>query len=96
MKVTALQGFNGFLQQSEAKGETLCCCIRLEYTDEENSICICVCERETTCLAGKMMSLLLLFSLLLTRCLISAFLYENTSNDVHMHTFTLLKGTTAQ
>lgn len=36
VKVTALQGFNGFLQQSKAKGERLCCCIRLEYTDEEN------------------------------------------------------------
>lgn len=44
MKVTALQGFNGFLQQSQAKGEMLCCCVRLEFADEENCICIFVRE----------------------------------------------------
>lgn len=91
VKVTTRRGFNGFQQQSEAKGETLCCCIRLVYANEENTICMCVRERETARSAGKLMSLLLPFSLRLTRCLISVFLYENMHNDLHMHTFISLK-----
>lgn len=63
VKVTALRGFNGFQQQSEAKGETLCCCIRLVYANEKNSICMCVREKETAFSAGKLMSLPLPFPL---------------------------------
>lgn len=53
----------------------------------------CAYVRERACSAGKLMSLPLLFPLYLMSCLISVFLYENMSNDVHMHTFISLKAT---